>query len=140
MKPLLSFAVFLFFAVLKADELTFETLREQQRALVLHEFKALYKQRQDIHQNLRQVLKHARTKNLGRNQLSFFQPFKESHEMETSNVFFSAVVPDEEKPDIGTAVPGDISGGDFSGGVETPTESAKDENIRTMVVSPWALK
>jgi len=143
MKILLSLAMVLLFTALNAEELTFEALRQEQRALVLREFKELYKERQDIHQNLRQVLKHVRAKNLGRNQLSFFQPLKESHDMETSNVFFSAVLPDDETPDIDTGGES-VSGGDYSGGaeppIETPVDSVKDENIRPTVVSPWALR
>ncbi len=126
---------------LNAEELTFEALRKYQRELVLREFKALYQERQDIHQNLRQVLKHARAKNLGRNRLSFFQPIKESHDMENSNVFFSAVTPEEESGDSSVA---ESDGSEISGAEDlTPPSSqtpTDDSDVRTTPSNPWAAK
>jgi len=136
------FILFLFFSILYANQLTFERLREQERSLVLREFKKLYKQRQDVHQNLRQVLKHSRAKNLNKTQLSFFQP-KDTHQMEASNVFFtSEIEPCDECNDnldsVDTSVPefseDYTAGNEISNDINAPTE------VRSPVVSPWAFK
>jgi hypothetical protein len=142
-------------SMLVAKELSFESLRQDERTLVLHEFKKLYKIRQDIHQNLRQVLKHSRAKNLNKNHLSFFQPksiekesnpYQIKHPIEASNVFLF----DKSENYDETQNTSEVSDGqEISGGTEVPgsaidvSDSSLDappSDIRKSVTSPWALR
>ncbi len=125
----------------QASELTFTTLRLEARTLALVEFKKLYKKRQNIHRNLRQVLKHSRAKNLQKNQLSFFQPmnamaYEEDHLIEVSNVYVTGENPcaDDCQP-----LPDDGEIG-ISTGIDADEVLKEESGIRYNVVSPWALR
>jgi hypothetical protein len=139
---------------LVAKELSFESLRQDERTLVLHEFKKLYKIRQDIHQNLRQVLKHSRAKNLNKNHLSFFQPksiekesnpYQIKHPIEASNVYLFG---ESENYDETQSSPAEAGDQEISGGIDIPEspidmpDSSLDipSDIRKSVTSPWALR
>jgi len=146
MKILMLFMILLFLTVLNAKEPSFEALRQHERTLVLREFKKLYKKREDIHQNMRQVLKHSRAKNLNKNRLNFFQPIKETHAIEASNVFFSVSdTPCEEcgnesdTPDSNNDFSGEISAVEPGTGEPSAGETLSND-IRATAVSPWALK
>ncbi len=126
---------------LRASELTFTALRSEARTLALVEFKKLYKKRQNIHRNLRQVLKHSRAKNLQKNQLSFFQPmsameYEDHHPIEVSNVY---VTGDNPCGDDCQPLPED---GEIDNSTSiNPDEVFKEESgIRYNVVSPWILR
>jgi len=132
----------LFLSTIYANQLTFERLREQERSLILREFKKLYKQRQNVHRNLRQVLKHSRAKNLNKTQLSFFQP-KDTRQIEASNVFFAAEgESSDERNDNLDLAEGNVP--EFSGGDTSGTEILNDINVpngvRNPIASPWAFK
>jgi len=140
---------------LMALEFGFDDLRKVERALVLKEFKKLYKERKNIHYNMRKVLKHARSKSLHKNNLSFFQAkkfsYKELHPLELSNVYLNAEVTCsvdcqgsleiENIVDIsppGLSIEFDQSGIAESSLVPTPEFKKVAVPIRGSVVSPWA--
>ena len=141
---------------LNALEFSFKDFREAEKILVLKEFKKLYKERKNIHYNMRQVLKHARSKNLHKNRISFFQAknstYRESYLVELNNLY----VEDEficdfecnkeilESPQDATGIAGDATNiveedSDFANTMPEYT-IPQDENsdIRGTVKSPWA--
>lgn len=140
---------------LYANALSFEALRADERALVLSEFKKLYKERQNLHKNMRQLLKHVRAKQLNKKQLELFQPqsdasgnealfapINKDHQMEASNVFLGGVGCEGECATNETSVEEDqsvisTSESDNSEASYTPQ---KQNDIRQNVVSPWARK
>jgi len=141
--------IILFNIPMYALEFGFDDLRKYERLLVLKEFKKLYKERKNIHYNARQVLKHARSKSLSKNNLSFFQAkkfnYEEVHPIEQSNVYLSGEVTcdgDCQAPSqitVTDTAPPMIPGS----AVETSTEPSfalEKENtpIRGSIVSPWA--
>jgi len=153
--------IFLLHVNLFASVFSFEELRDNEKELVLEEFKKLYKIRKNIHQNMRQVLKHARSKNLHKKHLSFFQAkgHDESYPMELSNVFASGetptceadcqTVPSSDFEDSSTNIDEIASQPispeqEISGGmpeIDTPTEiipEKESSGIRDSVTSPWA--
>ncbi len=135
---------------LYADALSFEALRAGERALVLSEFKKLYKERQNLHKNMRQLLKHVRAKQLNKKQLELFQPQSDAsgnealfapidkdHQIEASNVFLGGVGCEGNCPVEGDQSVIGISGSENSEASYTPQ---KQNDIRQNVVSPWARK
>jgi len=147
-----------------AKDLSFEELRKSEKSLVLKEFKKLFKHRKNIHYNIRQTLKHARSKNLRKNNISFFQAknsnFQQNHQMEFSNVFFATEVTCENNckdytQEANTEIP-TIDDSD-SIQVTSPTDSDSDieldfdndngsvveetnSKVRNSINSPWAKK
>jgi len=139
-----------------ASEFSFDDLRKVERALALKEFKKLYKERKNIHYNMRNVLKHARSKSLHKNNLSFFQAkkfnYEESHPLELSNVYLSgevicngdcqasteidSIVVDVTPPVIALEL--EQTGVAASNIVPTPSFKKESTPIRGSVVSPWA--
>lgn len=124
--------IFLTFVImnitLSAFDYNFSAFRQEQRVLVLKEFKELYKVRKNIHYNMRQVLKHARSKNLQKRSISFFQAkkaiYKEAHPMELSNVYLGGETNAEEYTE------GTISISDTSLDGDEP-------KIRGGISNPW---
>jgi len=71
-------------------EFTFDDLRKEERIVVLQEFKKLYYKRKNVHQNIRQVLNHARSNSLNKNKISFFQAktkYKKIQAKELNNAY-----------------------------------------------------
>lgn len=110
----------------------FETFRSQERQLVLAEFKKLYKQRRHVHPNLRQALRHARSKTLQKGRLELFQP--SSAYFEQSNVYFFE--PDESEPPVQAP---DVSD-DMGIPVDAGIDGESGEETRRPLPSPWVLK
>ena len=154
MKYIFLIAVFLQITLM-ALEFGFDDLRKVERTLVLKEFKKLYKERKNIHYNMRNVLKHARSKSLHKNNLSFFQAkkfsYEEAHPLELSNVYLSGEVTcntdcqalleiesivEVAPPSI--ALEFDKTGVAESSLVPTPEFKKVGLPIRGSVVSPWA--
>jgi len=140
---------------LMALEFSFDDLRKVERALVLKEFKKLYKERKNIHYNMRNVLKYARSKSLHKNNLSFFQAkkfnYEEAHTLEQSNVYLGGEIPcsvnckgdlDTEtivdKPSFGIEL--ELGQSNVADSNLIPTSTAKKIGppVRSSVVSPWA--
>ncbi len=123
--------LFFLYTTLGALEFSFDDLRTQERILALKEFKALYKKRKNIHYNMRQTLKHARSKNLHKNNLSFFQAksfnYEEDHPMELRTVYLSSEV----------VCDGDCQNEDIDA---STTIQEINSDIRGAVSSPWALR
>lgn len=148
-----------------ALEYSFDDLRKSQKELVLKEFKKLYKERKNIHHNSRHVLKHARSKSLNKNHLSFFQAkgslYEDSMQTELTNVFLSGDVTcgsdctkESESLEIEPTID-NPSIPEISDNLETTTLAdgnfitspisetlitKKDSSIRNTVNSPWARK
>ncbi len=137
-------------------EFSFNDLRSQERILVLKEFKRLYYKRKNIHQNMSQVLKNARSKSLQKNQISFFQAkskYKDEHPGELSNVYLQISTPCEQDCQVlqtgandEMEIPDLI--GDNDNEIDRPIniidsdtaidEKVKTTNIREFAVNPWA--
>lgn len=132
-------------------ELSFEELRKSEKALVLKEFKKLFKHRKNIHYNIRQTMKHARSKNLHKNHISFFQAknsnYEQTHQMELSDVFFGTeIICKDNCQSTSTEtdssleilpetphVPEDIS-------PDNPIIEEENNNIRNSIQNPWMRK
>ena len=142
---------------LYATSPAFETFRAEERALVLREFKALYKERQSVQQSMRQMLKHARARALNKKHLTFFQPKNdalniespfERHQIEASNVFFCSVgcEGDCASQDSSTEDTMENSGISSIIGETTADSEVNDipqsssDDVRQGVISPWARK
>lgn len=140
---------------LQAIELSFTSLRLEEKALVLNAFKKLYKERRHIHKNMRQVLKHSRAKNLQKNRLSFFQPkmpnslnYNEEHPVETNGVLVmlqtpcgdACILPSRPDAEGNTDVlpSGTDSGGTYDDG-SIPSQD-EQSGVRPTTISPWALR
>ncbi len=144
---------------LSAMELSFTSLRLEEKTLALNAFKKLYKERRNIHKSMRQVLKHARAKSLQKNRLSFFQPkaieslsYNEEHLFETNGALVELQTPCPK----GCIAPSPPDDSIYSGSDTTETESnmppsndshdnitlesSKESGIRPTTVSPWALR
>ena len=93
MRYILLFLFLLHVELFGLDTYSFEELRQDERVLVLKEFKALYKVRKNMHYSMRQVLYSARAKSLHKNSLSFFQA---KHPLELSTVYTNISQSSEE--------------------------------------------
>ncbi len=145
MKVLLITAL-LYIGSLHAIEISFSSFRTEEKHLALEAFKKLYKKRQNIHRNLRQVLKHSRAKNLQKNHLSFFQA--KSTQLENSGVFLIAddeadmILPESPDASLGDTEIGESessSGDDINDG-SMAEDALKEDGVRHSVSSPWALR
>jgi len=143
---------------LSAMELSFTSLRLEEKTLALNAFKKLYKERRNIHQSMRQVLKHARAKSLQKNRLSFFQPkaveslsYNEEHLFETNGALVELQTPCPEG--CIAPLPPDDSIYSDSSTIDTVTlpssvdshenttlELSEESSVRPTTVSPWALQ
>jgi len=157
MKYLFLITVF-FFYIADASTISFEELRKSERAEALKNFKKLYKVRQNIHYNVPYSLKNARSKNLRKNSLHFFQAKSYKNEqaqiMELSNSFLSGEVTcdtgcknDEKLPEITegiigvstTVAPPTIPGIIEADNAATSSASIQTQSapVRKTVSSPW---
>lgn len=131
---------------LNALEFNFQDFRETQKRLVLKEFKRLFKERKNIQHNMRQVLKHARSKNLHKNSISFFQAkdtaYKESYLVELNNLYTNdePICESECKNEISESSTDSINGDlDYENAIsDTVVSEIIDSNIRGSVKNPWA--
>jgi len=139
---------------LSAMELSFTSLRLEEKTLALNAFKKLYKERRNVHKSMRQVLKHARAKSLQKNRLSFFQPktveslnYNEEHPLETNGALVvlqtpcgdACILPSRPDNNDNSALPsGTDSEGIYDDGSTLSNED--DSSLRPTTVSPWALR
>ncbi|RUM62831.1 MAG: hypothetical protein DSZ03_06020 [Sulfurimonas sp.] len=136
---------------LQALELSFTALRFEEKTLALKAFKKLYKERRNVHKNMRQVMKHARAKSLKKNHLSFFQPkasdtlhYNEEHLFETNGALVILQTPCDgcilpPRPDNDVSV---SSGTNTDAPHEdSDVPSGNDaQGVRPTTISPWALR
>ncbi len=141
---------------LSAMELSFTSLRLEEKTLALNAFKKLYKERRHMHHAMRQVLKHARAKSLQKNRLSFFQPkaleslnYNEEHAFETNGALVSiqrpcgteCITPPRPEDSTYSDEPseGILSDGS-NDGMTTLSHEDESDGVRPVTVSPWALR
>ncbi len=140
---------------LSAMELSFTSLRLEEKTLALKAFKKLYKERRNVHKSFSQVLKHARAKSLQKSRLSFFQPktleslnYNEAHLFETNGVLVelqsscgdTCILPSRPDHDgDNTVLPSET---DSEGVYEDSSTLSQEEesSLRPTMVSPWALR
>jgi len=135
-----------------AQELSFQEIRKYEKSLVLKEFKKLFKNRKNIHAKIRQTMKHARSKNLYKNHISFFQAknsnYEQTHQLELSDVFFGKnILCEGDCNDDYTEVNDAATDGledPLDTGLSTPSPDDIGEeinnNIRNYVQNPWMKK
>ena len=116
---------------LSALELSFEDLRKMEKSSALQEFKKLHKERKNIHSRMRQVLKHARSKNLHKNSISFFQAKNTSY-IELRKVYVDELLTCESCDLVST------SSANIIGDDTPPITGEINSAIRGTIKSPWS--
>ena len=116
---------------LSALELSFEDLRKMEKSSVLQEFKKLHKERKNTHSRIRQVLKHARSKNLNKNSISFFQAKNTSY-IELRKVYVDELLTCE------SCVLTFTSSANIIGDNTPPITGEINSAIRGTIKNPWS--
>lgn len=116
---------------LSALELSFEDLRKMEKSSALQEFKKLHKERKNIHSRMRQVLKYARSKNLHKNSISFFQAKNTSY-IELRKVYVDELLTCESCDLVST------SSANIIGDDTPPITGEINSAIRGTIKSPWS--